>query len=73
VLSKSEKEKLKAIGVKIRQLREKKDISQSQMAFEIKTSTRHYQRIEYGEINSGIISLHRIAEIFNVDVRDLIP
>jgi transcriptional regulator with XRE-family HTH domain len=73
VLSKSEKEKLKAIGVKIRQFREKKDISQSQMAFEIKTSTRHYQRIEYGEINSGIISLHRIAEILNVDVRDLIP
>ena len=72
MLSKSEKEKLKTMGLKIRRLREKKDISQSQMAFEIKTSTRHYQRIEYGEVNSGIINLYRIAEILDVDVRELI-
>jgi transcriptional regulator with XRE-family HTH domain len=72
VLSKSEKDALKTIGVKIRRLREKKEISQSQMAFEIKTSTRQYQRIEYGEINTGIVSLHRIAEVLDVDVKDIV-
>jgi len=72
VLSKLEKEKLKTIGMKIRQQREKKNISQSQLAFEIKTSTRQYQRIEYGEINSGIISLYRISEVLDIHLKDLI-
>jgi len=55
VLSKQEKEKLKSLGVKIRRLRIKRAISQAQIAFEIKTSTRQYQRVENGEINTGII------------------
>jgi hypothetical protein len=43
------------------------------MAFEIKTSTRHYQLIEYGEINCGIVSLYKIAEILNEEIREILP
>jgi transcriptional regulator with XRE-family HTH domain len=73
VLSDNEKYSLKSIGLAIRKHRLKQGITQAQMAFELNTSTKQYQRIEYGEINTGIISLLRICKILSVNLTDLIP
>jgi transcriptional regulator with XRE-family HTH domain len=61
------------IGDRIRKERIKAGISQSQLAFEIKTSIRQIQRIESGDVNTGILSLHKIAEALEIDVKKLIP
>lgn len=63
---------LKEFGLNLRRLREKNNISQSQIAFELGTSTRQYQRIEYGEINTGLLTLKRLSKIFNISIIDLI-
>jgi transcriptional regulator with XRE-family HTH domain len=61
------------VGDRIRKERLKLGISQSQLAYEIKTSLRQIQRIENGEVNTGIISLYKIAEALEVDIKKLIP
>ena len=63
---------LKQIGINIRKLRLKNNLTQAQVAFELGTSTKHYQKIEYGEINSGIINYYKLAEIFDVNIEELI-
>jgi transcriptional regulator with XRE-family HTH domain len=72
VLSKAEKQKLKEIGLSIRKLRLAKNITQAQMAFELNTSTKQYQRIEYGEINTGIINIIRICNILDIPAYKII-
>lgn len=72
VLSKTEKQKLKEIGLSIRKLRLAKNITQAQMAFELNTSTKQYQRIEYGEINTGIINIIRICNILDIPAYKII-
>lgn len=72
MLSKAEKQKLKEIGLSIRKLRLAKNITQAQMAFELNTSTKQYQRIEYGEINTGIINIIRICNILDIPAYKII-
>ena len=62
---------LEQIGFVIRQLREKQAISRAQFAFEIGTNEKHLSRIEYGEINSGIMNYIKIARVLNVPIADL--
>lgn len=49
-------------------LRIRKDLSQVQVAFEIGTSEGQYQRIEYGKINTGILTIYKLSEILEVGV-----
>lgn len=63
---------LTQIGDKIRKARIKAGVSQAQLAFEIKTSPRQIQRIENGEVNTGIISLFKICEVLETPIKDLI-
>ncbi|OIO41419.1 hypothetical protein AUJ10_01005 [Candidatus Pacearchaeota archaeon CG1_02_31_27] len=72
MLSKAEKQKLKEIGLSIRKLRLAKNITQAQMAFELNTSTKQYQRIEYGEINTSIINIIRICTILEIPTHKII-
>lgn len=72
MLSKTEKQKLKEVGLSIRKLRLAKNITQAQMAFELNTSTKQYQRIEYGEINTSIINIIRICNILEVSIQKVI-
>lgn len=72
VISKEEKKILQKLGSKLRKKRLAMDMSQAQVAFELNTSTRHYQRIEYGEINTGILSIYKLADILNSEPKDLI-
>lgn len=73
MLSKSEQQKLKLIGIAIRKQRMKQGITQAQMAFELNTSTKQYQRIEYGEINTGILNIIKICTILSVSVTEILP
>jgi len=72
VVKKSKKELVVKLGEAIRKERLKQKIPQIHMAMELKTSLRQYQRIENGEINSGIISYSKIAEILELKLSDLL-
>lgn len=67
-----EKYILYELGFLIRKLRIDKNITQSQVAYELKTSTRHYQRIESGEVNTSFLKLLKIASIFEVPIEKII-
>jgi len=69
VASNSHQKKLKEIGIRIRKLREKEKISRAQLAYEIDTSESQLARIEYGEVNTGLVSLLKIANVLDVDVK----
>lgn len=63
---------LQQIGINIRRLREAQNLSRTQLAFEIDTTEKQLSRIEYGEINSGILSYIKIARALNIPFMDLL-
>ncbi|MFN4233513.1 MAG: helix-turn-helix domain-containing protein [Bacteroidia bacterium] len=71
--NKSDNYILKRIGLSIRKERIKQGITQAQMAFELGTSTKQYQRIEYGEINTGVLNIIKICTILSVSVTEILP
>jgi transcriptional regulator with XRE-family HTH domain len=71
-VSPEEENILKLIGNTIRKLRTKNNISQAQLAFEVKTDGRHIRRIEKGEVNLSFITLYRISQVFDCSIDDLI-
>jgi ribosome-binding protein aMBF1 (putative translation factor) len=58
------------LGSQIRQIRKAKGMSMEQLALETNIEYRQLGRIERGEGNSTIISLLRIAEILEVELKD---
>lgn len=72
-MQKKEKQtqELQQIGINIRRLREIQKLSRAQLAFEIDTTEKQLSRIEYGEINSGIMSYIKIARALNIPFIDL--
>jgi transcriptional regulator with XRE-family HTH domain len=74
VAKKKQKEltELQIIGMNIRKLREQQNISRLQLAYEIDTTEKQLSRIEYGEINSGIMSYIKIARVLNVSFEQLV-
>lgn len=65
-------QRLKKIGDNIRKERLRKNLSQANVACEMNTSIKQFQRIENGEINTGVISLLKISKILNVMPEKLI-
>lgn len=59
------------LGKKIKQLREKEKISQTQLAFECGISQVQISRIERGEINTTVGTLSIIVEVFDVSIKEL--
>lgn len=57
---------------KIRTFREKYDLTQEEMAVKLNLSTTGYAKIERGETRLNIPRLEQIAEIFDVDIFELI-
>ncbi len=72
LLTEREKQRLKKIGDNIRKERMRQNLSQANIAFELNTSIKQFQRIEGGEINTGIISLFRIAASLNVPIEKIL-
>lgn len=60
------------IGDKIRKIRELKGLSQENVAAELEMSVTGYGKIERGEVNLSYDKLIKIAQIFKVEVEQLI-
>ena len=57
---------------KIRYIREKQNLTQEQMANELGLSTNGYANLERGETRLSVDRLEKIANIFGVDVTELL-
>lgn len=57
---------------KIRYIREKHNLTQEQMANELGLSTNGYANLERGETRLSVDRLEKIANIFGVDVTELL-
>ncbi len=63
----------KAVGTRVRALREKKGWSQEELGFESKLHRNYVGGIERGERNVGVVNLARLAKALGVRPRDLLP
>ena len=60
------------IQEKIRFIREARDWSQEEMAAKLNMSTNGYAKIERGETKASIPKLEQIAEIFDIELMELL-
>ena len=68
------KEKVaKAIGAKVREKRELKNMSMEKLSHYLDTSRQAIYKIEKGEYAFSISTVYIIAEALECDVKDLIP
>jgi transcriptional regulator with XRE-family HTH domain len=63
---------LKDIGKRIRDIRNKVAMSQSELAFEIGTDKAYVSRIERGEVNIGVLLVTKICIALKVTSKDVI-
>jgi transcriptional regulator with XRE-family HTH domain len=61
-----------ALGKKIRELREKKEMSMDDLAAECEIEKQQLHRIETGKVNTTVSSLYVIAKGLGVPISDLI-
>jgi len=61
------------MGKRIRELREAKNLSQENFAYEVGLDRTYYSGIERGERNVAAINLIRIAKTLKVEVGELFP
>jgi len=59
-------------GVHVRQLREKKNMSQQDLANDCSMSKRQIGRIERGEINTSLGTIINIANALDIEPKDLL-
>lgn len=57
------------IGRRLRTLRLEKDLSQEELAYEVKISRDHLSNIELGKHPVNIKTLNKLAEYFDVDIK----
>lgn len=72
VSKKEENQFLKQVGLKIKKIRLQQKLSRTQLAFEIKSSEKHLNRIEDGAVNTSIIKIFQIADALGVKPEDLL-
>jgi transcriptional regulator with XRE-family HTH domain len=65
--------RLRALGQRIREVRESRDISQEDFALEAGLARSYYSGIERGHRNVAALNLMRIAAALNCEVGDLFP
>lgn len=63
---------LKNLGERIREIRERKGITQKQLAHAIDKDQQSIQRLETGKINPSIYYLHEVAHGLEVELDILI-
>ncbi|MDH7444694.1 helix-turn-helix domain-containing protein [Aquimarina sp. 2201CG14-23] len=68
MFNKEEISVIKNTGDRIRELREKKGLSQDRLAIEADIPKNQIGRIERYEINTTILTLHKIAKALDVDI-----
>lgn len=67
----SEETFLISLGIHIRQLREKKNLSQENLAHDCNISKSQIARIERAEINTTVKTLVKIANALEIDPKEL--
>ncbi len=63
---------LKKFGSHLTSLRKKHGISRVQLAFEMGTHEKQLRLIEKGEINTGILTLYKIALVLDIEPKELL-
>lgn len=66
------KERLIKLGLMLKNIREKKGLSQSQLAYKIGKDQQSIQRLEKGNINPSYIYLIEICNGLEINLKDLI-
>ena len=64
---------LHIIGRKLREVREKQHLTQSDVAEKADISTNHYAQIECGEANPSIETLESILKALNIKSSKVLP
>ena len=64
---------LHIIGRKLREVREKQHLTQSNVAEKADISTNHYAQIERGEANPSIETLESILKALNIKSSKVLP
>ncbi|MHB1146956.1 MAG: helix-turn-helix domain-containing protein [Lutibacter sp.] len=67
--TKAEKQLLIKIGTKIKMLRAENNLSQFQLSIEAGIPKNQVGRIERAEINTTVLTLSKIANVFKVDIK----
>ena len=60
--------KMPEFSERIKELRCEKGLTQAEMAELLKCKDRHYQRIEYGQVNIPLLTLAFLADYFEVSI-----
>lgn len=63
--------KMKAFGENLRQIRGKKGISQEELAFQAQVAYTTINKIEKGQLNTGICTVFEIAKALKVSPKEL--
>lgn len=63
---------LQIFGDNLRHIREKKELSQEQIAYEAGFSRSYYTEVETGKRNISLLNIIRIASLLEVELSDLI-
>ena len=69
----SEQEYIKFLGVRIRQLREEKNISQQVLADICNVPKSTIGRLERGEVNPTLEKIYELSKILLINPQDLLP
>ena len=62
---------LKELGLRIRELRLKKGLTQQFVAAALNKEQQSYQRIEAGNTNASIYYLYEISQVLDVDLSEI--
>lgn len=68
----TEKQLLKKIGLRVKQLRTAKGISQRELGFEIDVEKSNISRLEAGQFNTRILTLYRVAKALDLTLPELL-
>lgn len=68
----TEKQLLKKLALKIKQLRTAKGLSQNQFGLEIEMEKSNVSRLESGTVSPKITTLNKIAKVLDVSLSELV-
>ena len=67
----TEKEVLKRLGLRIKQLRTQKGLSQADLGVEIDVEKSNISRMESGKFNTKILTLFKVAKALDLTLSEL--
>ena len=68
----TEKELLKRVGLRIKQLRTEKGLSQADLGIEIDVEKSNVSRMESGKFNTKILTLFKVAKALDLTLPELL-